>query len=191
MLRFIARGLAVVFLVTLLAMSLWTARADQPQSKGTEVARGDTESVQVRLARAHVALARLDLRRVLDANERGQGVYSTEYVDKLRLHVAIDEAELQQCLKGEDKDPHQVCIRGAEAAVRIAEADLNGARAVQQRMSSNSNALVAERAEIVERIASLNLERMKQLEDSESALAHLQAQIDQLRHQVLELQLRR
>ena len=85
------------------------------------------ESVEVRLARAHVALAKLNLQRAMDSNKRVPGVYPTEFIEKLKLHIVIDEANLEQCLKGKDADAHQVCIRNAEASVKLAEAGSIGA----------------------------------------------------------------
>jgi hypothetical protein len=182
--------LTLVFLVTALSISLWSARADQPKPEKTAPESNDHESVKVRLARAHVELAKLDVRRVLEINQRVPNVFSAEFIEKLRLHVVIDEAHLEQCLKREDADLHEVCIRSAEAAVKIAEADLKRKRATYQRMPTDASALHVERAAVVAKIAKLNLERTQHLEDSESVLTHLQWQIDELQHQVLELQMR-
>ena len=191
MMRHFRAGLAAVLLSTMFAMSLWSAKADQPESDSAAATRVDDESVEVRLARAHLELAKLDLRSALEGNKRIPNLYPAEYVEKLQLHVVIDEAELEQSLKGVEKDSHEVCIRSAEASVKIAEADLNGVRAYYQRIPTNANALAVERAEVVATISKLNLERTKHLEDSESVLIHLQWQIDQLRHQVLELEMRK
>ena len=142
------------------------------------------------MARAHVELAKLNLRRALETNKRIPDVFPAEFIEKLRLHLVIDEAQLEQCIKGEDADSHEVCIRSTEASVKIAEANLKRTRAVHQRMPTPVNALKAKRAAVVARIATLNLEKVKHLENSESILTHLQWQIDELRHQVLELQMR-
>ena len=183
--------LMVVFLGTALSISLWPAKADQPKLDKTASESNDNDSVEVRLARAYVELAKLDVQRALDANKQVPNVFSAEHIEKLRLHVVIDEEQLEQCLKGEDADPHQVCIRSAEAAAKIAEADSKGLRAAHKRMPTATSALRVERATLVASIAKLNLERIKRQENSESVLTHLQWQIDELRHQVLELQMRR
>lgn len=148
------------------------------------------ESVEVRLARAHVALAKLDLQRAMESNKRLPGVYPSEFIEKLKLHVVIDEANLEQCLKGKDADAHQVCIRNAEASVKLAEADLKRATGIHRRRPTAGNVLNVKRAEVAAKIAKLNLESTQDLEASESVATHLQWQIDQLRHQVLELQMR-
>jgi hypothetical protein len=166
---------------------LWSAKADQPKSESTTANPHDDESVQVRLARAHLKLAKLNLRSALEANKRIPHVYPTEYIEKLRLHVVIDEAELEQCLKREYKDPYQVSIRSAEASVKIAEADLRAAREVHRRMPTTANAIAVERAAAVAEIATLNFARTKQLQNADSVMTHLQWQIDQLRHEVFEL----
>ena len=181
---------AAVFGITL-SISVWHAKADQSQPERTVSESNAIDGVEVRLSRAHLELAKLDLQRALETNKRVPNVFSTEFIETLRLHVEIDEAQLEQCLKGEDADPHQVCIRSAEAALKIAETDLKGIRATHQRMPSADSALQVERAAVVAKIAKLNIEKIKQLENSESVLTHLQWQIDDLRHQVLELQMRK
>ncbi|MCY2985865.1 MAG: hypothetical protein NTY15_19740 [Planctomycetota bacterium] len=188
--HYLSSALAVILLSAMLTISWWSAKADQPESDGAAANSVQNESVDVRLARAHIELAKMDLRRAQEANERIR-IYSVEFIEKLQLHVAIDEAELEQCLKGEDYDSHKVCVRSAEASLKVAEADLRGARAAYQPMPTADSALAAERAGMVVELAKLNLERAKGLSNSESVLTHLQWQIDELRHQVLELQMRR
>lgn len=125
----------------------------------------------------------------MEANERIPNLFSADHIDRLRLHVANDEAFLEQALRGEEADPHQICVRSAEAAVEIAEADLRRVRAANERVPTAVSDLSVERARVAAEIAKLNLERTQHLEESELVLTHLQWQIDELRHQVLELQM--
>ena len=180
--------LAAFVLGTALTFPWWSARADQPGQENS-AAEDDRESVEIRFARAHVELAKLNLRRAVEANKRTPNVFSKEFMEKLHLHIAIDEAQLAQHLKGEDADAHQVCIRGAEASVKLAEADWKRKQDSHQQAPTAAGALVVERARLVAEIAKLNLERAKELNASESLLKHLQWQIEELRHQVLELQM--
>lgn len=182
--------LAVIFLAVTASFSLWNARADQQEPDTTVVKQNEGESVEIRLARAHLKLAKFDLRRIQEENKKIPNVFTAPFVDNLRLHVVIDEAELEQRLKGKDADAHQIWIRGAEAAVKFAEANLESMQAIHQRKPSSDSARRLERAEVVSEIARLNLERTKYLENSESVLTHLQWQIDELQHQVLELRMR-
>lgn len=185
--RNLSAALTVILVGMVLSVSLWSAKADQPNSENSN----DDESVEVRFARAHLELAKLDLRRATEFNKRTPNLLSDAFIEKLKLHVVIDEQQLEQCLRQEDADAHQICIRSAEAAVEIAEANGKRKRAIHRRMPTTSSALDVERAEAVAEIAKLHLERTRAVEDdSSSILTHLQWQIDELRHQVLELQMR-
>ena len=175
--------LALAVVGTALSVSLWSAKGDQ----STTAQSTDDESLEVQLARAHVELAKLDLYRAVDVNKRAK-VFSSKYLDRLRLHVTIDEAELEEHLKGGYAAANEVCIRSAEASVKIAEADLEAWRAAHQRKPMADIELDVKRAGIVAEIAKLNLKRAKQIESPDSVLIHLQGQIDELRHHVLELQ---
>jgi len=165
--------------------SLWNLQA-QDAVKTVE----HSENVDVRIARAHVELAKLDLRRAQEANERIPLLFSEEYLEKLRLHVTIDQARLEECLKQDHSDSHNVWLRGAQASVQLAEADFTAARALYKDTPTEANLLRAQRAEIVVNLSRLNVEKMKQLGETETYIAHLQFQIDQLQHQVLELQMK-
>ncbi|MCF7962161.1 MAG: hypothetical protein K9M08_15600 [Pirellula sp.] len=188
--RHLSSALTVVMLGAMLTISWWIAKADQPKSDSAAANPVQNESVDVRLARAHVKLAKMDLRRAQEANERIQNLYSAEYLEMLKLHIAIDEAELEQCLKGEDDDLHKACVRSAEASLTVAEANLRRTRAFYQLMPTTGSDLAAERAGLVAELAKLNLERANGLTNLESVLTHLHWQIDELRHQVLELQMK-
>ncbi len=178
---------AAIGLGTALSIALWNASDDR--SRPENARQDDRESVDVRFARTHLELARLNLRRAVEANKRTPNVFSKEFIERLHLHIDIDEAQLAQCLKGEDADAHQVCIRGAEASLKIAEADLERKRDSQQRIPTAAGALAVERARLVAEIAKLNLERAQDLAGADSFVKHLQWQIEELRHQVLELQM--
>ena len=181
-------GLTIVLFATVFTVSLWSAKADSPKPEKTASKSNNAESLDVRFARAHLELAKLDLRRAMEANKRIPNLMSAAFFEELRLHAEIDEERLEQCLMGEDADSHQICIRSAEAAVKIAEADLKRKRTRHQRMPSTFSKLHVERAEVSAELAKLNLERAQELDGSEAAWTHLQWQIDELRHQVLELQ---
>ena len=180
---------AMVVVATVLSFSLESAKADQAEPENTSSAVGDDESIEVRLARAHLQLAKLDLRRAMEANKRIPNVLPAAFIETLQLHVVIDEEQLRHCLNGEHHDSDQMCIRRAEARVKIADADVKRTRAVHERIRSTTSKLDLERATAVANMAKLNLERTREPEHSESTLTHLQWQIDDLRHQVLELQM--
>lgn len=181
--------LTLVLSAAAISISLWSAQSGWSRADDAVTEADPDESVDVRLARAHLELARLDLRSAREANERIADLFPAGHIDRLRLHVATDEAQLEQALTGEAADPHQICIRSAEAAVEMAEADLQRLRAAHERMPTAVRESSVERAAVVAEIARLNLERARHLDADELLLTHLQWQIDDLRHQVLELQM--
>ena len=176
-------------LLTGIILAFGFQRARQAAAKPGAQPGIQEESLDVQLARAHVALARLNLRQAEEANQETGGVYTNEFIEKLRFHVEVDEANLQQCLQGEDADAHQVCVRQAEASVKLAEAELKRQTFLNRLSNTDEAAISFERAKIMSEIAKLNLEKTKASEASESVLTHLQSQIDLLRHEVMELQL--
>ena len=123
--------LSLTLTVTAIAASLWCTQSDWSNAEEPASAPSGDESVDVRLARAHAELARLDLRNALETNERIPNLFSADYIERLRLHVVNDEAQLEQTLKGEEADPHQICIRTAEAAVEFAGKRRRGDREAQ------------------------------------------------------------
>ena len=183
------RVTGIFMIVSAMIGGLLIATADQPKAEETLAEVNDNESIDIRYARAHLELAKLDLRRALEWNKRVPHLFPAVTIEKLRRHVVIDEEQLKQCLMGQDSDLHEVCIRTAEAAVEIAEADLKRKRGVHERMPTTFSALNVERSRAAAKVARLNLERTRAQETAESVVAHLQWQIDELRNQVLELQL--
>ncbi len=148
------------------------------------------ETVEIQLARAHVSLAKLNLRQAMNAN-KDMNVYSPVFIEKLKLHVMIDEAQLQQSLKGHQADAHQVCVQEAKASVQLAETDLKRWSGIRSRRPTATNSINVERAETVLRIAKLNLKKTQNLDGAAAITTHLQSQIDQLRHKILEMEMRR
>lgn len=182
---------AVVLVAAGFLLSLSLINAGQPKSDEPSTEPNAGESVRVRYARAHLELAKMDLRRAMELNMRMPNVLPLGTIDALRRHVEIDEEQLKQYLKGENADLHGICVRSAEAAVEVAEANLKRERAIAERLGGASSGLDVEHAVVVAKLAKLNLERMRTEENSKSVLMHLQWQIEELRNQVLDLQLKK
>lgn len=165
--------------------------AGQPKPEKPPAESSADESVRVRYARAHLELAKMDLRRAMELNVRMPNVLPLGTIDALRRHVEIDEEQLKQYLKGENADLRGIYIRSAEAAVKIAEANLKRDRAIAERLGDTSSGRDVEHAMVVAKLAKLNLERIRTEETSQSELTHLQWEIEELRNQVLDLQLKK
>lgn len=182
--------------VTFCALGVLFVVASYPANSVRRLAASELpvqeENFEIQLAKAHVALSKLDLERALAANSREAGVISGEEIDKLKLHVEFDEAYLNQLLEHKTLDTHQAgvsAVRGwVEASVKLAETDLKRVSGVNQLAPSPANALNVERAKLVLEIANLNRNYSKVLSAAEANYKVLQWQIDQLRHDVTELQ---
>lgn len=178
-------GVAYIF-------SLQTQEPEPPKEKLVSNQQPAQESVSIRLARAHVKLAKLNVERALNANQRIANLYSSDFIELLQLHVVIDEAELEQRLKQEEADEHQVCVKSAVSELEIAKSTLKAAQLLHDKNPSTESEYVLESAKVNAEIAVLELEQAKQVEgnDSRAMLFHFQRQIDQLHHQVLQLRMK-
>lgn len=151
---------------------------------------GESESLDVRFARAHLVLAKADLKRALELNKRFPNSVPLAALENYRKHVAIDEELLQQALEGSDGHVHKIYMRAAEISEQIAKDDLSRKRKTLKDFPSEMSELDVERAEAVLAVAQLNRMRTAKQEASLSSLEYLQWQIEQLRHELLELRVR-
>jgi hypothetical protein len=164
------------------------AMADEPPQISAK-APSDAESLDVRYARAHLELAKLDLRRAREIFSRYPQAMTVRTIENLEKHIAIDEEQLKQAKKTPDGSLHRIHVRGAEVALELAQADLKRKRMVFEKMPSTMAQLDVERAAAVAKVAMLNLERTKAQQASLSSLSYLQWQIETLRNDLLELRI--
>jgi hypothetical protein len=183
---------AVFAIASTFAYSIWSAASDEPTTQSVSNQQSEEESIDVRLARAHLKLAKLDVERAMEANRKTPKLYSDEFIELLKLHVEIDEAELEQSLKNEDADAREVVLRNAESSLKIAQMNLKATRAVFENLPSIDSKYDLETAKVNLEIAEFELEQAKQLgsSDPKAAVRHLQRQINQLRHQILQLRMK-
>jgi hypothetical protein len=184
--------LPVISLGTLFCFFSYLGKSGELLASFSTNTQVEQESTDVRLARAHVKLAKLEVERALEVNKRNANTYSAEYIELLKLHILIDEAELEQKLRAEQADEHEVCVKNAEATLKIAKSMLAAFQDVHKKAPSSSTKFDLEQASVNVEIAELELEQAKQLEshDTKAVLLHLQRQVERLRHQVMKLQVR-
>jgi hypothetical protein len=175
--------------VILGSLTLASANADQPTSAKVGDGSQEQESVNVRYARAHLTVAKLDLRRAMEVDKQMPNLLPISAMESLKRHVAIDKEQLKQALESPDGNFHDIYIRSAKNAVALAEADLKRKQEVRDKMPGRVTEYDAERAKAVLEIAKLHLEITNGKESSLSSIMYLQWQIELLRNQVLELQL--
>jgi multidrug resistance efflux pump len=168
----------------LFGLSLLRADPSKAEKPATD------ENLQVRYARAHLELAKLDLRRVTELNKRVPHAVSAGTIDECQRHVEIDEEQLKQYLKGDKADIHGIFVRRAEIEVELAEANVQRQREVHVEFGTASSELELERSQLVAQLAKLHLERARSFDVAKSMLFDMQWQIEELRNEVAELRAR-
>jgi hypothetical protein len=171
------------------SLTLASANADQPTAAKVGDRSQEQESLNVRYARAHLALANLDLRRAMDMDNQIPNFYTNSAMESLRRHVAIDQEQLKQAIQAPNGNFHDIFVRSAEASLKMAKADLRRKQKAREKMPSDTSIYEEKRAEAIVEIAKLQLEITNDKESSQYSLMYLQWQIEELRNQVLELQL--
>jgi hypothetical protein len=184
--RHLSVFLIVIFLGFAISISFGNATAGDTDAPKKSAETKDVENLDVRLARAHLKLAELDLQRIVKANKVIPNVFPTKMVETLQLHVEHDKVRLAESLAGKDANPHQVFIRTAEVAAKFAQAELERIQQI-----SGVSDLDVTRARVAAELAKLDLELTKQLDSPGALMMHMQFQIDHLQHQVFELSMER
>ena len=181
---------AIMMALAAVVAPLSMVNADPPTTKPTSSESTAEESLDIRFARAHLELAELDLRRALEWNKRMPGLFSDRTIAYLRKHVEIDGEQLSQSIAQQNPDVHEIYIRGAEAAVELADADVQRRQAIYKSFPDNFHALELDRAIAVAKVAKLCLERTVTKKSSTDTLSQLQWQVEELRNQLLEIQIK-
>jgi len=148
------------------------------------------ESIRVRYARAYLELTKADLNTALGVNKRIGVAYPGNTVQRLRNHVAIAEAKLQYELNGGESKLHDIHLRELEEARKLADMYLANAVAVNKRLAGTIDELEIKRLRLVAEVAKLAIERGRDPAAVSTPYAHLQWQLDQMRSELLWLQIR-
>ncbi len=176
----------IVLVAGCLIMAFSNLSADPPPNSQA----GTVESLDVQYARAHFELAKLDLQRALDINRQSPRLLSERTIGNLRKQVEVDREKLTQVQQGADVNVHDVWVRAAEVGLEIALEDLDRRRAVFDQSPDDQSRFDLDRARAVVRVAKINLQRMKVEPGSAHTLSYLQWQIEELRNQVLDLEIK-
>ena len=123
-------AIGFVAVIVLYGMSGQSPSGLPMAQQNSQAAEESGESLDVRYARTYLKLARVELRKVLDANEKIPATYSAALTERLRQNVTIAEEQLQQARLARQGDVHKVHLRDAEAAVKFSELRLKQAQAV-------------------------------------------------------------
>ena len=149
-------------------------------------AKTDSESVEVRYARAQVELAEANLSRVDEMNKRVAGSAPASVVDEYRDDLNVAKARLEQATAGEAGREFQVWLKRAKAEERTANAAWAIAKAVNVHLPGTFGSIDVERFRLRAEVARLQVERGSALVDAAPA-AQLQWKVDLLDNQVQRL----
>ena len=178
----------VCLIFAAVAFSVPAALADEPVASPSDQTE-EQESLDVRYARAHLRLANLDLLRFLEVQKEHSDALPIEAGADLKRHVAIDEEQLKQALKGPDGDLHEIYMRSAKLAVELAKRDLQRKQKAFEEFPTDEQAFAVKRAATVVELTQLQLQITLSKRSAMSSMMYLQWQIELLRNQVLELQI--
>lgn len=176
----------LVATIALLSIQAVAQNPTSPSDRPEQLTEG--ESLDVRFARAHLRLAKIDLYRFLEQHQQNPNLLSNVVGEELQRHVAIDSEQLRQALLGDEGDLHQIYMRSADVAVELAKRDLQRKQRAYEQFPSETQEWAAKRAEAALEVMKLQAEMTRSKKSAYSSMMYLQWQIDLLRNQLMELQ---
>jgi len=120
------------------------------------------ESLDVQYARAQLALAEANLKRVEEINRRVARAVSDKVVDEYRGDLAVAKARLELTSRG-DTDSFQVWLRSAEANLKSAERAWQNATLANRHMPATVEPLDVERLRLRAEVCRVELEQGRAL----------------------------
>jgi len=179
----------VCLATTIVFTSYGTAQTDGPRRSDADNSLS-SESIRVRYARAYLKLANADLGIALDMNKRIGGTYPENTAQRLRNHVEMAKKKLQYELDGGKIKAHDIHLGELEGARKLAVMNLAKAIAVNNRLAGTVSELEVQRLRLVAEVARLAIARGRDPAAVSSPFAHLQWQLDQMRSELMRLQIR-
>jgi hypothetical protein len=149
----------IVWLVVMLLGGI-SADAAPPPADGTPAQ--PAEGLDLRYARAQLALAETNLKRVELINKQVARAVSGKVVDEYRGDVDVARVRLEAAERGES-DSFQVWLRAAEASVKSAERAWQNATIANQHMPGTVEPVDVERLRLRAEVYRIDLERGRAL----------------------------
>jgi len=174
----------------ILFASYETVQAVPPRPLDTS-SSSSHENIRIRYARAYLELAKANLDIALDVNKRIDAAYSENSVQRLRNQVEIARTMLQYELDGGKSEKlHDVHIKSLKKASELANRNLASAMVVNKRLAGTVNEREIKRLRLEAEVARLAIIRGLDPAAVGTPYAHLQWQLDQMRSELLRLQIR-
>lgn len=175
-------------LTACVALTLLVVAAIGRPSRADDPPRSEHDLLHQRYAEARLALAELDLEKATILDREGQGGIVSDYDwRRLRSRVAV----LRELVAISRDRPHGTGLDGqrarAKAVAKVAEEDLEQARAIHDRQPDPLNEIGVRRAEAKAEIARLRVALWEDPANVPSIIDEMQMQIDQLTDHVIDL----
>jgi hypothetical protein len=132
------------------------ARAIPPENAGRPAM---PESLDIRYARAEVALAEANLKRLQEMNQKVAGAVSADMLVSFQQDLKTAQGELDAAQGGKPDQAFEVWLRRAAAALAYADVQWRGAVAANQRMAGTFSSIDVERRRLRLEVDKLEFER--------------------------------
>lgn len=149
----------------------------------------DTRPFAERYAEASLRLAKIDLQKAIELNKRVPNTFSPVALQPLEQAVDLAQQWYDDVRKAVADPLYASYVRGEEAALMIAEAEYQKARAADERFPGTTNPDELERLRLTAEVARLRYTRALD-SASEPESARLAWQVEQLREEMIRLRAR-
>ena len=176
-------------LVPILLLAFILAITPVPFAMSLDAAPAN-EGVDIRFFQKKLELAKHDLKTAVKANQRVPNLTSKLMMIRLQNQVDYTETLLKRATAKTDHDLHVIHLQNVKNDVTIAEQQLAWAKDVNQQHAGLVSDDEVKRLKLSVDLARLALEKAKQPKIKADPLHHLQWQIDRLRSDLLNLQVK-
>lgn len=186
---FILQVVASISCVVLVLLSF--AFSDEPNTQDVVKAEGSgAASLNLQLAKTRRDLAKVDLQRVLNANERIPATYSGKTVRLLRSNLDVAEARLKALSSATPNAMYAAYVGELESSLKSAELRLQAALRLQRSLPRSVDDLRLESRRLRVEAAKLALARAQDPGHEVTPQEQMQWQLDRVRQELLDLRVR-
>ena len=179
--------IVAVFSAIVLARGGFPDRAEaQTLQRSQSSSTTNTETIDVRYAKAFLELAQLDLQQALEAHEKDPGSTSDAAIETRQGTLALAKSQLDKVLREAGTDSAIDHIQKCEEPNGTAEAEYQNATAANRKSPASVSQSEPERLRPTAEVARLGLIKTSAA-DVNSTLQVLQWQLEELRSDVLSL----
>jgi len=178
---------SVFMVLGLVALGPWAALADDADAAPPGASEEEATDLKTRYAMARLKLAELDLQRAVQLNRPVANAVGGLEIARLTNHVRLMQRQLEIAQGKPQSSAREVALAAAELAVETAQADLDAARAANQRTPGAVKDINVQRLETQLEIASVRLQMFRNPTYVPSPIDEMQWHIDQLTEQLIDL----